>query len=179
MKTFNEAMIKDYKEFGNKGSFEIEGYVVKFDNNTKELVSDYPNVKELRVWFFDLDEKEEAEKVSISDINGLKFEVVNEFPKGYIVWDINTTSNYLPLCEVNKDKSVNVETLKCIELESNEDVQTVLTAVRNFKTLSRRTLDSMKKYYKEYHNVFRSMATVRKCHNVGNALEALSKVGIE
>lgn len=177
MKTFTETMIKNYREFNNGGTFEIEGYMVKFNNSTKTLVTDYPYASDLRVWLFGLEE--ETEKVSISDIDGLKFEVVNEFSKGYIVWDINTTSEYLPLCEVDKNKNVNTETLKCIKLESNEDVQTVLTAVRCFKALKRRTLEALEKYYEEYHHDFRSMNTVRKCCRVGNALEALSKVGIE
>lgn len=62
MKTFNESMINNYVEFGNKGSFEIEGYVVKFDSNTKELTTEYPFAKELRVWFFELDEEEEKDE---------------------------------------------------------------------------------------------------------------------
>jgi hypothetical protein len=178
MKEFNETMIKNYREFNNGGMFEIDGYTVKFDNRSKTLETEYPYAEDLRLWWFDIEE-ETTEKVSIADIDGLKFEVVDTFPKDYIVWDINTTSEYLPLCEVRKDKSVNVDTLKCIKLESNEDVQTVLNAVRCFKTLKRRTLETLEKYYNEYHNVFRSMATVRKCHKVGNALEVLSKVGIE
>ena len=62
MKTFNESMINNYVEFNNGGSFEIEGYVVKFNNNTKELTTDYPMAKDLRVWFFELDEEEEKDK---------------------------------------------------------------------------------------------------------------------
>lgn len=37
MKTFNESMVKNYREFNNGGTFEIEGYVVKFNNNTKNI----------------------------------------------------------------------------------------------------------------------------------------------
>lgn len=119
------------------------------------------------------------ELVRIADIDGLKFEVVNEFPKGYIVWDINTTSNYLPLCEVNKDKSVNVDTLKCIKLESNEDVQTVITTVRCFKSLKKRSIDGMKKYFEKYNNNYCSISAMCNVKRVNNALEVLSKVGIE
>lgn len=179
MKTFNESMIKNYKELNNCGTFEIEGYTVKFNNHSKTLETEYPYAKELCAWWFDLEEETTTEKVSISDIDGLKFEIVNEFPKNYIVWDINTNSEYLPLCEVNKDKSVNTETLKCIKLESSEDVQTVLNAVRCFKSLKRRTLEALKKYYKEYYHDFRSASTVRKVARVGGALEALRNVGIE
>ena len=62
MKTFNESMINNYREFNNGGSFEIEGYMVKFNNNTKELETEYPMKKELRVWFFELEEEEEKDK---------------------------------------------------------------------------------------------------------------------
>lgn len=179
MKTFNESMIKNYKELNNCGTFEIEGYTVKFNNHSKTLETEYPYAKELRAWWFELEEETTTEKVNISDIDGLKFEIVNEFPKNYIVWDINTTSEYLPLCEVNKDKSVNTETLKCIKLESEEDVQTVLKAVRRTKVLKRRTLEAMKKFYNKYNIVWGSVATLYKVNNIRNALEAFKKVGIE
>lgn len=62
MKTFNESMISNYKEFNNKGSFEIEGYIVKFNNNTKELETEYPFASDLRVWWFGLEEEKEEDK---------------------------------------------------------------------------------------------------------------------
>lgn len=62
MKTFNESMINNYKEFNNKGSFEIEGYMVKFNNNTKELETEYPFASDLRVWWFGLEEEKEEDK---------------------------------------------------------------------------------------------------------------------
>lgn len=88
MKTFNESMIKNYKELNNCGTFEIEGYTVKFNNHSKTLATEYPYAKELRSWWFDLEEETTTEKVSISDIDSLKFEIINEFPKNYIVLDI-------------------------------------------------------------------------------------------
>ena len=62
MKTFNETMVKNYREFNNVGTFEIEGYVVKFNNNTKELETEYPFASELRVWWFGLETEETEEK---------------------------------------------------------------------------------------------------------------------
>lgn len=179
MKTFNESMIKNYKELNNCGTFEIEGYTVKFNNHSKTLETEYPFASDLRVWWFGLEEETTTEKVNISDIDWLKFEIVNEFQKNYIVWDINTNSEYLPLCEVNKDNSVNTETLKCIKLESSEDVQTVLTAVRCFKSLKKRTLDGMKKYFEKYNNNYCSLSTMFNVKRVNNALKVLNKVGIE
>lgn len=151
--------------------------MVKFNNSNKTLVTEYPFAEDLRLWWFNIEKEEE--KVSISDIDGLKFEIVNEFPKGYIVWDINTTSDYLPLCEVDKNKNVNTATLKCIKLESNADVQTVLSAVRRTKVLKRRTLEAMKKFYNKYNRCWGSVATLYKVNNIRNALEAFEKVGIE
>ena len=62
MKTFNETMVKNYREFNNGGTFEIEGYVVKFNNNTKELETEYPYTKELCSWWFGLEEEKEEDK---------------------------------------------------------------------------------------------------------------------
>lgn len=62
MKTFNELMINNYKEFNNKGSFEIEGYMVKFNNSTKEIETEYPFASDLRVWWFGLEEEKEEDK---------------------------------------------------------------------------------------------------------------------
>lgn len=71
MKTFEESMIKNYKEFNNKGSFEIEGYIVKFNNSTKEIETEYPFASDLRVWWFGLEEeKEEDKRVELIKENG-------------------------------------------------------------------------------------------------------------
>ena len=71
MKTFNESMINNYREFNNGGSFEIEGYMVKFNNNTKELATEYPFASDLRVWWFRLEEeKEEDKRVELIKENG-------------------------------------------------------------------------------------------------------------
>ena len=71
MKTFNESMINNYKEFNNKGSFEIEGYIVKFNNNIKELETEYPFASDLRVWWFGLEEEtEEDKRVELIKENG-------------------------------------------------------------------------------------------------------------
>ena len=71
MKKFNESIVRNYKEFNNKGSFEIEGYIVKFNNNTKELETEYPYAKELRAWLFDIEEEtEEDKRVELIKENG-------------------------------------------------------------------------------------------------------------
>lgn len=177
MKEFNETMIKNYREFNNGGIFEIEGYAVKFNNNTKEIETDYPYAEELRVWWFNIEqETEETEKLKIADIEGLEFEVVDTFPKDYVVWNINTTSEYLPLCEVSKDNHVNVDTLKCIKLKSAEDVHNVLRSSSYLKNVTPRKLSN---YLKRYADNCMSLATVLRVKRVTNALEAFKKVGIE
>lgn len=72
MKTFNESMIKNYKELNNCGTFEIEGYTVKFNNHSKILETEYPYAKELRAWWFDLEEepKEEDKRVELIKEHG-------------------------------------------------------------------------------------------------------------
>lgn len=73
MKTFNESMVKNYREFNNGGTFEIEGYVVKFNNNTKTLETEYPFDSDLRVWWFGLEEeKEEDKRVELIKEHGFK-----------------------------------------------------------------------------------------------------------
>ena len=62
MKKFNESIVSNYKEFNNKGSLEIEGYMVKFNNNKKELETEYPFASDLRVWLFGLEEEKEEDK---------------------------------------------------------------------------------------------------------------------
>ena len=62
MKEFNETMIKNYREFNNGGIFEIEGYAVKFNNNTKEIETEYPYAEDLRSWWFDIEEANEEDK---------------------------------------------------------------------------------------------------------------------
>lgn len=85
MKTFNESMINNYKEFNSKGSFEIEGYIVKFNNNTKELETEYPYASDLRIWWFGLEEeKEEDKRAELIKEYGFKEitkEAINELEK--------------------------------------------------------------------------------------------------
>lgn len=52
------------------------------------------------------------------------FEVVESFPQGYIVWNIgdNMVDGYLPLAQVEND-SVNLNTLKAIKIDSNEELK--------------------------------------------------------
>lgn len=78
MKTFNESMINNYREFNNVGTFEIECYIVKFNNNTKELETEYPYAKELRSWWFDLEEEPKAEDKRVELIKEHGFEEVTE-----------------------------------------------------------------------------------------------------
>jgi hypothetical protein len=63
MKEFNETMIKNYRELNNCGTFEIDGYAVKFDNHSKTLETEYPYAEDLRLWWFDIEqESKETEK---------------------------------------------------------------------------------------------------------------------
>ena len=72
MKTFNESMIKNYKELNNCGTFEIEGYTVKFDNHSKTLETEYPYTKELRAWWFDIEEEETDKKAELIKEQGFE-----------------------------------------------------------------------------------------------------------
>lgn len=56
-------------------------------------------------------------------VKGRKYEVVNEVPKGYLIWNIghNMLEGYIPLCEwLNDDKDdfdINLKTLKAIRVD--------------------------------------------------------------
>lgn len=78
MKTFNESMIENYKELNNCGTFEIEGYTVKFNNHSKTLETEYPYAKELRAWWFDLEEEPKEEDKKMEFIKEHGFEEVTE-----------------------------------------------------------------------------------------------------
>ena len=82
MKTFNESMINNYKEFNNKGNFEIEGYMVKFNNNTKELETEYPFASDLRVWWFGLEKEDKrAELIKEHGFYEITEEAINKLEK--------------------------------------------------------------------------------------------------
>lgn len=54
-----------------------------------------------------------------------RFEVVDEWPEGYVVWNIGRSNfpheGYLPLCRVNADHIVDLDTLKALNV-GDEDV---------------------------------------------------------
>lgn len=80
MKTFNESMINNYREFNNGGTFEIEGYTVKFNNRSKTLETEYPYAKELRAWWFDIEEETDkrAELIKEQGFEEITEEAINK-----------------------------------------------------------------------------------------------------
>lgn len=66
--------------------------------------------------------------------DGLVFEVVEEFPLGYLIWDVseNLIPGYLPLCRLCSNqpfpggRNIEVDTLKAIKCEG---AQTILAAM--------------------------------------------------
>lgn len=74
-----------------------------------------------------------------------KFEIVNEVPNGYFIWNIGTQNmveGYIPLCQwLNNDKdnySINVKTLKTIKVsEGWEEIMsgTCWVNAKNFDKL--------------------------------------------
>lgn len=78
MKKFEESMIKNYREFNNGGTFEIEGYVVKFNNNEKTLDTEYPFASDLRAWLFGLEEEDKrAELIKEQGFDEVSEETIN------------------------------------------------------------------------------------------------------
>lgn len=112
------------------------------------------------------------ELVRITDINGLEFEIVDSIPKGYAVWHINTKSNYLPLCKIDKNCYVDVDTLKCIKLESAEDVQTVLNGMMYVRNATPKALMT---YFKKYNKDGLSAKMEYRLNRVYKALSVLER----
>lgn len=116
------------------------------------------------------------ELVRVTDINGLEFEVIDNIPKGYSVWHINTKSNYLPLCKIDENCYVDVDTLKCIKLDSAEDVQTVLNGMMYVRN---RTLKALKSYFRRYNKDGLNDKMEYRVSRVYKALSVLEKNGIK
>lgn len=59
-----------------------------------------------------------------------RFEVVDEWPVGYVVWNIGRANfqheGYLPLCRVNADYMVDLATLKALNVGDEDLCQKVL-----------------------------------------------------
>lgn len=76
-----------------------------------------------------------------------EFEIVENVPKGYEIWNIgkNMIDGYLPLCQVIEGTySINPDTLKAIKVE---DAQVILSV--GFCSL---TIKGMERYVKRYSN---------------------------
>lgn len=116
------------------------------------------------------------ELVRIADINGLEFEVVESIPKGYEVWHINTKNNYLPLCKIDENCYVDINTLKCIKLDSMEDVQTVLNGMMYVRN---RTPKALKSYFRRYSNGDLNDKMAHRVSRVYKALSVLERNGIK
>ena len=116
------------------------------------------------------------ELVRIVDINGLEFEIVDRIPKGYAVWNINTNSNYLPLCKIDENCYVDIDTLKCIKLESAEDVQTVFNGMMYVRN---RTPKALMTYFRRYNKDCLSDKMEYRLIRVYKAIMALERNGIK
>lgn len=61
-----------------------------------------------------------------------KFEIVNEFPDGYQVWNIGRHNfkhaKYLPLCAKSDDFKVDLSTLKAIKMPTEKQAARILKA---------------------------------------------------
>lgn len=116
------------------------------------------------------------ELVRITDINGLEFEIVDSIPKGYAVWHINTKSNYLPLCKIDENCYVDIDTLKCIKLDSAEDVQTVLNGMMYVRNA---TPKALKSYFRRYNKDGLNDKMAHRVNRVYRALSVLERNGIK
>ena len=69
-----------------------------------------------------------------------RFEIVEEFPKGYMIWNISekVIPGYLPLCRLKDTASgieVDTSTLKAIKVEGDGAGKILKASIRGFNTL--------------------------------------------
>lgn len=84
---------------------------------------------------------------------GHVFEIVEEVPPGYMIWNIgkNMIDGYLPLCRLSErqpfpgGRSIDADTLKAIKIDGAQDI---LAAVG----WGEETLEEMERYVKRYRN---------------------------
>ena len=116
------------------------------------------------------------ELVMIKELNGMEFEVVKSIPKGYVVLNTNIDSEYLPLCVMDKNCYVDKTTLKCIKLESKEDVHDIYNGMCYLRNA---TPKALKIYFKKYNKDGLSAKMEYRLSRVFKAIMALERNGIK
>lgn len=122
------------------------------------------------------------EKVRMNNINnGIELEVLNKVPKNYTIFHMSARdveNEYLPLVEINKDKedfSVNFETMKCVKLNSIQDVKDVMDGAWYIHHAS---LKKLQNYYNKNKNSTRDLTKYRVAR-VLKAINALDSIEFE
>lgn len=66
-----------------------------------------------------------------------RFEIVDRFPIGYMIWNINASviPGYLPLCRMKDTTEVDTSTLKAIKVEGDGAGKILKASIRGFNTL--------------------------------------------
>lgn len=112
------------------------------------------------------------ELVKIKELKGMEFEVVESIPKGYVILNINTDSEYLPLCILDKNCYVDKSTLKCIKLRSKEDVHDIYNGMCYVRNATPKALMT---YFKKYNKDGLSAKMEYRLNRVYKALRALQR----
>ena len=86
-----------------------------------------------------------------------RFEVVVNFPGGYQIWNIGRKNfpypGYLPLAVVDADYHVNINTLRCIKVESEELALAAMREAHHVKRSDRQWFEQFREKYLEEHPV--------------------------
>ena len=123
--------------------------------------------------------------LTVGDNHGQhEFELVDEVPQGYTVWNIGYRSNgghmidgYLPLCRLKQDqpfeggRDVDIDSLKAIKVDGAEKVMDAF--VRGFNTL-----EKMEFYAKRFRNV-KNPVTQRRVAICNAAIPVMRKLNWE
>lgn len=86
--------------------------------------------------------------MKIIEIPGYTFELVDHIPAGYTIWFIKMTDGYLPLCQCDADKNVNVNTLKAIRCDDAQKLNDWVASAPTKKESERRFKEVVKRLNK-------------------------------
>lgn len=109
--------------------------------------------------------------------NGNVFEIVEEFPLGYDIWNIgkNMLDGYLPLCRLSSHqpfdgaRNIETDTLKAIKCAG---AQVILDAIHG----GTNTLDAMERYVKRHQHAKPGSYAHEKVQKIKKALPFMQQI---
>ena len=107
------------------------------------------------------------------------FEIVNEVPRGYMVWNIgdNMAEGYLPFCRLSTyqpfpdGRNIEVDTLKALKCEGAREILSIAS-------FGCRTIDDVEEYLNKHKNPKPGTATYMDVQRCKEALPYMRKINL-